>query len=254
MSGKYVKQKARKKKSIVPVLLIAVIVLLLAVAAFFLTRKDEAVEEIQQTQDTAAATETQQTEGATEPGISLRNDLEVLDIGPYTGIYMEDGTDEIVSGVLMMKLLNNGEDTVQYARITMEVNGEIAEFTCSTLKPGDSIVLLEQNRMEYDSAADYAAEKIACENLALFQEPLSLQEDKISVQILNGAINVTNVSGQDISGRISIYYKNKAAGVYYGGITYRITIEGGLKAGEIRQMMASHFAETGSEIMFVTIA
>ena len=42
-------------------------------------------------------------------------------------------------------------------------------------------------------------------------------------------------------------------GIYYGGITYRITLENGLKTDEVRQMMASHFSDTGSRIMFVAI-
>jgi len=49
-----------------------------------------------------------------------------------------------------------------------------------------------------------------------------------------------------------VYYKNAAQDIYYGGITYRITIEGGLKAGEIRQTMTKHASDTGSKIMFVT--
>jgi len=48
-------------------------------------------------------------------------------------------------------------------------------------------------------------------------------------------------------------YKNAAADLYYGGITYRVRIEGGIKAGEIKQLMAGHFSETGSKIMFVTV-
>ena len=188
------------------------------------------------------------------PRRKLKNDLEVLDVGDYTGIYMEDGTDELVTGILMMKIVNNGEDTVEYARFTMEIDGETAEFTLSTLKPGETVVLLEKNRMAYDKTADYASVEIVCENLALFREPLTNREDKLRIQILDGAVNVINISDEDIPGHISIYYKNKAAGIYYGGITYRITLENGLKAGEICQMMASHFSDTGSEIVFVTIA
>ncbi len=183
---------------------------------------------------------------------SLDNDLEILDVGSYTGAYVEDGSDEVLSGILMLKVVNTGEDTVEYAKLTMDVNGETAEFTLTTLKPGATIVLLEKNRMAYDKDAEYG--NIVCENLALFQAPLNLYEDKISIQILDGAINVSNISQEDITGRMSIYYKNKAAGIYYGGITYRVTLENGLKAGEIRQMMADHFSDTGSEIMFITIA
>lgn len=89
--------------------------------------------------------------------------------------------------------------------------------------------------------------------MALFTEPLSLYEEMLELQILDGGINVTNISGEDIAGEVSIYYKNAAADLYYGGITYRVRIEGGIRANEIKQIMASHFDDTGSKILFVTI-
>ena len=106
--------------------------------------------------------------------------------------------------------------------------------------------------MEYDSSVKYMTGKFECENLALFQQHLSLYEDKISIQILNGAINVTNISGEDIPGDILIYYKNYVSGIYYGGITYRIRLEGGIKAGEIKQGTAAHFNPNNSTVVFVT--
>lgn len=257
MSGKFEKNKPRKKK-ILPVVVIAAAVCVCVAAIFLMNNRDTAPEVMQTeqgTQNQQTQTEELQTEEYIPPfRMPLNNDLEVLDIGSYTGIYMEDGSDEIISGVLMIKLINNGEDTVEYTKITVGIGGETAEFTASTLKPGATVVLLEKNRMSYDSTVDYSSAEVICENLALFQEEPSIQEDKVRIQVLDGAINVTNISKEDISGNISIYYKNKAAGVYYGGITYRVTLEGGLKAGEIRQIMASHFSDTGSEVMFVTIA
>ena len=87
----------------------------------------------------------------------------------------------------------------------------------------------------------------------MFSEPLSLQEDKLQLQVLDGALNVVNISGADIEGDIVIYYKNAASDLLYGGITYRVRIEGGMKADEIKQIMASHFSDSGSRIMFVTV-
>ena len=55
-------------------------------------------------------------------------------------------------------------------------------------------------------------------------------------------------------GDIYIYYKNFSGGIYYGGITYRVKIEGGLKSGEIRQLMSTHYYEEASEILMVTYA
>lgn len=239
---------------------IAAVLLLAATALLISGRNQKQMEEEALTDETFSVQITQNTEAVQEVlqtneplRVSLGNNLEVLGVGKYTGIYVEDGTDEVVSDVLMMKLANNGEDTVEYAKITMEIQGEIAEFSVSALKPGATIVLLEKNRMAYDKTINYSNATVNCENLALFRNAPSLREDKLTIQSLNGAINVTNISGQDIPGRIAIYYKNKAAGIYYGGITYRIVLENGLKAGEIGQLMASHFSETGSEIVFVTI-
>ena len=184
-----------------------------------------------------------------EVSIALDFGMCITDVGKYTGIYMEDGSDEIVSGIMMIAVTNKGENDIQYAEIAMPVGGQTAHFSLTTLPVDATVILLEKDRMEY-VPGDYTTAEVS--SVALFQYPLTLCEDRLRIQILDGAINVTNISGADITGDIVIYYKNSAADVYYGGITYRVRLEGGLKAGEIRQIMASHFSAAGSSIMFVT--
>lgn len=191
-----------------------------------------------------------QLEAVEEVSMSLDKGLEIVDIGSYTGIYMEDGSDEIVSGILMIVVTNTSDTAVQYAEISLSAGDETAYFSLSTLPAGASVVLLEQNRMSYSSEVEYTDP--ASRNVALFSGELSLCEDLIGIQTLDGAFNITNISGEDITGDIVIYYKNSAADVYYGGITYRVRLEGGMKADEVRQIMASHFNGSGSTIMFVT--
>ena len=111
------------------------------------------------------------------------------------------------------------------------------------------MLLLEQNRMNY---VDGEYNTAVAKNVVLFSEPLSLCEDKLKIQALEGVINVSNISGHNINGDIIIYYKNSVEDIFYGGITYRVRIEGGLKKNEIRQLVANHFSESGSKIMFVT--
>lgn len=177
--------------------------------------------------------------------------LQIFDVGSYTGVYMEDGSDEVVTGVLMLVVNNYSQTDIQYAEITLPTENGDAKFTLSTLPAGESCVLLELNRMQFSGKEDPT--KAVTDNMAIFSDPLSLMEDQLELQILNGAMNVTNISGTDITGDIAIYYKNAAADLYYGGITYRVRLEGGLKADEIRQIMASHFSDTGSKVMFVTV-
>ena len=186
-----------------------------------------------------------------ENHINMGNDLVITDIGSYTGIYMEDGSDEVVSGVLMMVVKNTGDKTVQYAKITLEAGETDGLFELTTLPAGQSVVLLEQTRMSYDKNAEYMAAKT--ENLALFSEEPSVMSDTLQMQVLDGVINVTNISDTDIDGEIVVYYKNSAADLYYGGITYRSRITCGLKAGEIRQVVGAHLSKSGTAIMFATI-
>ena len=67
---------------------------------------------------TATAQSTEESSTAapdmTEPDVTqeplnthLGHDVELLDMGKYTGPFMEDGSDEIVSGVLMLEIVNN---------------------------------------------------------------------------------------------------------------------------------------------------
>ena len=184
-----------------------------------------------------------------EVSINLGNGMYITEVGKYTGVYMEDGSDEIIPDVLMITVENKGQEAIQYAEVLMPAGDKEAFFSMSTLTPGSKMILLEQNRMEYVEESYTTA---IAKNVVVFSKELGLCEDKVKIQILDGVINITNVSGKDIDEDIIIYYKNSAEDVFYGGITYRARIEGGLEKGEVEQIMVSHCSQTGSTIMFVT--
>lgn len=260
-AGKFSAKKKKTNKFLVAVLVLTVILLTALVGLLLLGLSDGEQDSAAAENNTSAAASVQTTDAqnaetapVVENSVNLGYGLYVTDIGSYTGMYMEDGTDEILSGILMLVVKNGGAQDVQYAQITMPVGEETATFTLTTLPVGESVVLLESSRMQHREDVDYGALLPKIENIAYFQEPVSIQEDKLKIGIVDGAVNVTNISGADIAGNIVVYYKNAAADLYYGGITYRVTIEGGLKADEIRQVMTNHASDTGSKIMFVTIS
>lgn len=189
----------------------------------------------------------------TAPAHIVKETLAIQEIGKYTGLYVEDGSDEAVSGLLMMVVTNISAEPVQYAELALALGSETAKFSVSVLPAGGTAVLIEQNRMAWDADADYDTASVECVHLADFDKPLSMQEEKLEIQVLDGAINITNISGEDIAETIVLCYKNVANGVYHGGIAYRVRLEGGLKAGEIRQVMGTHFHQDGSEILFVDL-
>lgn len=177
--------------------------------------------------------------------------LQVEKIGSYSGLFVEDGSDDVLSRILMVIVKNTGNRTVQYAEVELTDGENTAYFTLSTLPPGESVVLLEKNRMSYADGKDLT--KVTIKNVAVFAQEPTLCEDKLKIQALNGVLNVTNISGEDIEGNVVIYYKNAASDLLYGGITYRVTISGGIKAGETKQIVASHYTEKGSRVMWVTV-
>ena len=195
-------------------------------------------------------TQTLPTVVETQPGISLDYGLQITDHGSYTGVYMEDGSNEIVSEVMMLVVQNNGEADIQLAELTTLCGGETYRFKLTNLAVGKRAVLLDLDRKRAEGGTPEAVE---LDSVARFQEPMELHEDAIEIGGLEGMLNVKNISDTDISGDIHIYYKYAAQDIYYGGITFRVRIQGGLKAGELRQIPAGHFDPKGCEIIQVTI-
>lgn len=250
--------KKGKRIALWVVIVVLVLVLLFALLIWWALAYTESLENRDpEATPTAVQQETEQEEfnpitGAMEDiSVPLARGLQLINIGSYTGAYVEDGTNEVVSGVLMLVVTNTGAEAIEYAQISMPAADGTAQFSISTLMPGASAVLLEQDRMLYTGNEDPSQAEASA--VAVFDELPSMCEEQLELQILDGAINVKNISGGDITGDILIYYKNSSADLYYGGITYRVRIEGGMKDGEIKQLMASHFSASGSKIVFVTI-
>lgn len=261
-NGKFSKKKKKSGKGLWIAIIILLILLAAVIGMLFMipegkpeTAAPETQKNSQQEQQTSPENESALPPApAVENAVNLGYGIYVTDIGKYTGMYMEDGTDEVLSNILMLVVQNNGQQDIQYAEITMQLGEQTTLFKVTTLPVGEKMVLLEQNRMQWDETVDYDLIYPMADKVAYFQDPISTLENQLKMQITDGAINVTNISSEDITGTIMVYYKNAASDLLYGGITYRISIDGGLKAGETRQVMTNHASDTGSRIMFATVS
>lgn len=255
MSGKFTKNRKNKKRNGPVLMAIAACVLALAVLLLFMFRMesgDERKDPAQQTEQDQPNSGEAAASGQlnSESSHDLGNGITIDGFISYTGAFMEDRTDEVVTDVLGIRVTNAGDKYIQTMDITLSAGETQAEFSLSSLFPGETVVVLEKNRMSYSTAPEF--DQVRTDAVALFESHPGMCEDKLEIQCLNGVINVTNISGADITGDILIYYKNYVSGMYYGGITYRLRIQGGLKAGEIRQGSAAHFNPDNSAIVFVT--
>ena len=251
--GKYTNGRGKKGKT--TGILVAVVVLLLAVLMVLLLDKPAAEPSV----ETPAATSGESAEVPEasvsielqeQSSLNLGYGLELKDSGKYTGIYMEDGSDEVVTGLMMIVVENTGDQDVQYAEITAVSGEQEYNFVLTNLAAGAQVVLLDQQRRE---AADGALTSAVSANVALFSEPMDLMADTVEITGLKGMLNVKNISGADIAGDIYVYYKYASMDMFYGGITFRVRVEGGLATDEVRQVPAGHFAPKGCTLVQVTV-
>jgi hypothetical protein len=182
--------------------------------------------------------------------VTVSNGLQITMLGNYAGVYMEDGSEELVSGILSATVHNPTDRDLQLAQFTLTFQDFTARFEVTNLPAGSTAILLEKDRLTYSETPLLS---VQLENSAFFAENMTLHQDTVEISGLPGTINVKNISETDIAGTIYIYYKHRAGDTYYGGITYVTKVQGGLKAGEIRQIIASHFVPNSCQVVAVTI-
>lgn len=171
--------------------------------------------------------------------------------GRYAGVFVEDGSDEIVSDVFAITVVNNSDKMLQYAQVVITCGGEEYTFDMSTIPAGARAQVLEKNKKALPE--DLSGAQTVLTTVTEFQEAPSTYPEVFELTPFEYSVNIKNISKSDISGDVYVYYKTKVGDLYMGGITYRAKVTD-LAAGEEKSAYASHFYGSDSEILFVTYA
>lgn len=184
--------------------------------------------------------------------IKLSEDIEITDAFAYNGEFPEDGSFEVKNEVFALKVTNKSDKDIQLVRIYVVTDRKECLFEITTLPSQKSVTVFEKNAQSV-----YADEKILEireENKVFFENKLSVHADEFELTQLDRVFNVKNISSNDISPDVYIYYKRTDAnGDYFGGITFRSNA-GAFKAGEFKQAPARHFVNGSSEVLLVDYA
>lgn len=177
------------------------------------------------------------------------SNLKIESVGSYSGIFIEDGSDEPVTNVAAMLITNNSEQMLQIAEVTFKVNEtETATFKVTNLPAGTSTLALETNKREFKDTDSYTYG----ETVTGYTEPLGMEEDKFEMTAEKGKITLKNKSDQSYE-KVYVYYKYvQLGGAYLGGITYRTPFENVEPGAEV-EAIAAHFNPDSSLIMGVQI-
>lgn len=184
--------------------------------------------------------------------IDLGSSLRLIDVVSIDGTFPEGGEDEIKENMLGIVIENQADRTVEYLTLVLIIDGIEYHFSVSTLPPASSVIAYETDMQSAPPAFDDI--RAMTEHLVFFPQEPSCREEQLSITVKNGNIEVTNISGEDIEQDMMVYYKSKIGGYYVGGITYRVRISGGVRAGESRLLYAPHAYPARAKIMFVNDA
>ena len=150
-------------------------------------------------------------------------------------------------GKLALIAENVSDTDVEYALLTVKEGETSYTFNISVMLRGAKVMLICNEDVGYNPDKFYTGWKI--DNIINFEKTPVMNEDKYEIQILDGSISVKNVSGEDITSDIYIYYKEKNEDLLNGSITHRIRIAG-LKADAQTYVKSNNIDKDNCQIIF----
>lgn len=181
-------------------------------------------------------------------GLALDQGLTLLGLNSYSGLYIEDTSDDSVYDIMAATILNSGTEAIKYATVELtSVTGEIYCFSLTTLLPGQSVIVLDDYRTPFNF--DYAISSTSVYDVVLFDEMPSLHEDVLEIVPQDQYMTVRNISSENFPGG-SVYYKTTTNGYLLGGITYLANVPA-LSPGKEITVRASHCFPDISKMLIV---
>lgn len=156
----------------------------------------------------------------------------------YEGPFLENGTQEPVTGALALLVRNTGSEALQTAQITLVGKQGTYRFQGCHIPSGAQVLLLETTGAAWnrDAVLSYEAE-------ALPEPPDLLQQGALEIRDVDmGTVAVTNRTDQTLRD-LHLYYKNylSDSDLYQGGICYEEGIES-LEPGQTLYLSPQRYA------------
>lgn len=170
-------------------------------------------------------------------------------LAPYSGMYVEDGTNINVTDVAMLLVYNKGNLPVEYTQICIRYEQEELLFDISALPSGGRLVVQEKSCKSIPDG-----EPTIANALVVTRPEMELSADKIKITD-NGdnTLTIQNLTGEMIP-TVRVFYKYYMTDeqVFVGGIAFTVRLTR-LAAGASITIQPSHYnSQTGKVVMVQT--
>ncbi len=178
------------------------------------------------------------------PGHNLR----IEKLAPYTGIFVEDGTNQQVTDVAMILVKNTGDSAVEYAEITVDYPDKTLCFQITALPAGERMVVQEKSGNVVPKGVAGRASA-----LVVHQAQMHITPEISVVDNGDNSLTVKNLTNQTIP-TVRIFYKYymKNENMFVGGIAFTVRITS-LGPESTMVVSPSHYNSQTSRVVMATI-
>ena len=173
--------------------------------------------------------------------------LTIEKMAPYSGMFVEDGTNAEVKGVAMLLVSNDGDYPLEYTQICITCGEEELLFDISALPVGEKLVVQEKNGKTISEAkADSATA------LVVQRAEMGMSETQVRVTDNgNNTLTIENLTDETIP-TVRVFYKYymEDEDVFVGGIAFTVRITR-LGAGATVTIQPSHYTSQSSRVVMV---
>lgn len=173
--------------------------------------------------------------------------LVIQRLAPYTGKYVEDGSNTTANGVAMILVRNESGHPIQFASLAMKFEDTTLLFEISALPAGGSAVVQEKMRRGIP-----AGDPMTCEAQVIQQAEQGFAADQVSVtENEDGSLTVTNLTDTTIPA-IRVFYKYYLTDeqIYVGGIAFTAKVSQ-LRPHSSYTIRPTHYEKGASRIVMV---
>ena len=173
--------------------------------------------------------------------------LVIEKMAPYSGMFVEDGSNVTTQNVAMLMVKNDGDFPVEYTQIRVMCGQEELLFDISALPAGEKLVVQEKS-----GKALLNSEATSASALVVQRADMEMSEDKVKVTD-NGdnTITIQNLTDKAIP-TVRVFYKYymENEDIFVGGIAFTVRVLR-LAAGSSVTIQPSHYTSQTSRVVMV---